>query len=272
MVRLDRRAALVCLDGVLCQGEHLLPGAQSFMWALIEMGIPFLLLSNDSWRTIEQWQKIFRRNGVDLFPEHFLTSAQAATLCLTATAPPGARAMVIGGSGLVQELQSHGLVIVDRTPDIVAVGHDPLVSYGSLTRACHAVAHGALLVGTNADRTIVADDGTETPGPGASLAWIESVTGHRAVVMGMPQPLMYHLALERLGCSVSETTLIGDGLDTEIHGAQKMQIHTVVVLSGRATVSAIRRTPVKPDRIIRDIGDLLPRNRQSLRPWLHAVR
>ena len=212
-LKLDRPVVLACLDGVLCQGDHLLPGAKSFLRGLLASETRFLLLSNDSWRSVAEWQAVFSREGLSVNREQFLTSAEATTLCLTATAPPGARIMVIGGVGLRTELESHGLEVVDRKPDIVVVGHDPQVTYASLTSACQAVSRGALLIGSNADRTVIASDGSEIPGPGATLAFIEAATGQQAIVMGMPQPLMYHLALERLDVSTSEVTFIGDSLE-----------------------------------------------------------
>jgi len=54
-------------------------------------------------------------------------------------------------------------------------------------------------------------------------------------IAGKPNPTLYEFALERLGTAPAETLVVGDRLETDIIGGQKLGCPTALVLSGIAT-------------------------------------
>jgi putative hydrolase of the HAD superfamily len=73
---------------------------------------------------------------------------------------------------------------------------------------------------------------------------------------GKPDPRVFRLALERLSASADEAWMVGDNLEADIRGAQQLGIYAV--WNDHAGAGLKPGSRVKPDRIIRQLGDLLP--------------
>jgi 4-nitrophenyl phosphatase len=113
-----------------------------------------------------------------------------------------------------------------------------------------------MFIGTNPDCTLPMPEGL-MPGAGSILAALAAATDVQPVVVGKPEPEIYLFALERLNTSPSETLVVGDRLDTDIAGAQKIGCRTALLLSGVATeADAMNWRPV-PDIIAPDLTGLL---------------
>ena len=76
------------------------------------------------------------------------------------------------------------------------------------------------------------------PGGGALVAPFEVATGQKAVVIGKPEPLLFEMALERLGVPPEQCVMIGDRPDTDIAGAAALGMSTALVRTGRFTPGA----------------------------------
>ena len=68
---------------------------------------------------------------------------------------------------------------------------------------------------------------------------------------------MYQVAIERLGLQPAETLVVGDRLETDIAGAQKLGCKTGLVLSGATAESDAHRWHPSPDYICADLAALL---------------
>ena len=102
------------------------------------------------------------------------------------------------------------------------------------------------------------------PGNGAQLAALEATTGVAPVVVGKPEPRMYEDALRRMGAQPETTAVVGDRLDTDIAGGVRAGLTTVLVLSGIATEADLAASPVRPDLVCADIGELVQAWRDQL--------
>jgi len=51
-------------------------------------------------------------------------------------------------------------------------------------------------------------------------------------VIGKPSPLMFMMALERAGCTKGQAVMIGDQVDTDLEGASRAGIDSILVTSG----------------------------------------
>ena len=105
---------IIDMDGVLWRGETPLSGLQEFFTALRGTKRNFVLATNNSNRTVNQYLKKLRRMGVQVSQEEILTSAQVTANHLANTAPNGSRVSVIGGDGLRTSLQEHDFEITDE--------------------------------------------------------------------------------------------------------------------------------------------------------------
>jgi 4-nitrophenyl phosphatase len=246
---------IIDMDGVLWQSDEPMPGLKAFFDFLRQQRIDFILATNNSSRTPEQYAAKLARFGVEVAPERVLTSALVAAAYLADVAPPGSRVYTIGGKGIERALEERNFVLADKEAAYVIVGWDRQLTWGKLETAALLIHDGAEFIGTNPDVNYPTEQGP-VPGNGAQLAALEVTTGVTPVVVGKPEPQMYEEALRRMGARPATTAMLGDRLDTDIIGAARIGLTTVLVLSGIATEASVAASPVKPDLVCADIGEL----------------
>lgn len=243
------------MDGVLYRGDRPLPGARCFVRMLQDKGIPFMLLTNNSTRTVAQYMTKLDHMGLQVTPSDILTSAQATAMYLQRITPPGTRMYVIGEDGLHEELTSRGYVVAEEDVAFVVVGMDTHLTFDKLRTATLAIRSGAVFVGTNPDRTFPSEEGI-TPGSGAILAALEAATDVSPTIIGKPQQAVFNLALEKLGMRPEETAMIGDRLETDILGGQKAGLFTILVLTGVTSRQHLSDSDLKPDLVFENLDQL----------------
>jgi HAD superfamily hydrolase (TIGR01450 family) len=168
-------------------------------------------------------------------PERILTSALATARWLS-QCKPGFRYFAVGAPGLDAALREVGEPDARRA-DVVVVGEGPGIDYESLTTGINLIlGRGARLVVTNPDTTVDGmRDGQRVvlPGGGALVAPFAAATGVTPTVVGKPEPILYEMALEQIGCSPKGCLMVGDRPDTDIAGAARLGMWTALVRTGR---------------------------------------
>ncbi|MDH7485947.1 MAG: HAD-IIA family hydrolase [Anaerolineae bacterium] len=252
------RAFLLDLDGVVYRGEAALPGAVEFVTALQAQGMPFLFITNNSTRTPAQYVARLARMGVHVGEEAVLTSALATAAYLAELAPPGTPVYVIGETGLRQALAERGFVLSEdhAVARYVVVGHDTALTWHKLAAATLAIRRGAPFIATNPDRTLPTEEGL-VPGAGAILAALEAASGVSPQVIGKPESVIFRQALARLGVLPRHAAVVGDRLDTDIHGGQRAGLRTIGLLSGVTTAEEFARANPPPDGLFENLAALL---------------
>ncbi len=248
------RHLIIDMDGVLWRGDEPLPGLQDFFASLRQSQIDFILATNNSSKTPEQYVDKLARFGVEVGAEQVLTSALVSAEYLAGVAPAGARVYVIGSDGIRRALEERGFPLVDEGADYVVVGWDQQLTWDELATATLLIRAGAEFLGTNPDVTYPTKRGL-VPGNGAILAAIETATGVAPVVTGKPEPQMYEAALRRMNARPEDTAMLGDRLDTDIAGAARVGLRTVLVLSGIATEEDVAASSIKPDLVCASIKE-----------------
>ena len=76
---------------------------------------------------------------------------------------------------------------------------------------------------------------------------------------GKPDDRAYHHAMQALGVTAPETWMVGDNLEWEVEVPQRLGIYAIWMDVHGAGLP--QGSPVKPDRIIRSLAELLPGNR-----------
>jgi len=207
-----------------------LPDAADFLLAL--RGHPFLFVTNNPVSSPRQVARKLADLGLGRFDaDRILTSAEATARWL-AERRPGFRYFAVGGEGLHQALARYGTADHHHAHYVV-VGEGPGLDHATLTQGIGLVlSKGAQLIATNPDPNV--DDGDRIlPGGGALVAPFEVATGRKAVVIGKPEPPLFHMALARLGCPPQACIMVGDRPDTDIAGAAAQGMATALVRTGR---------------------------------------
>lgn len=250
-----KQGFIIDMDGVLYHGNRLLPGVIEFVAWLRANNKNFVFLTNSSERSPRELKQKMGRLGIEVEDDHFYTSALATASFLNSQCPNGS-AYVIGETGLTNAMYAVGYTNNDINPDYVVVGETRAYNYDKITLAIRLVLNGAKLIGTNPDVTGPTEHGI-VPATGALMAPIELATGSEAYYVGKPNPLIMRHALKKLGCRREETAIIGDRMDTDILAGVEAEIESVLVLSGVALESDLKRFGYRPDLILKGVGDLV---------------
>lgn len=266
-----RKGFLIDMDGVIYRGNELIPGADKFIKALLDNDLPFLFLTNNSQRTRRDVATKLCRMGIPVQDGHIFTCAVATARFLAQQKPDGT-AYVIGEGGLLNALHLNGYSVVDHSPDYVVIGEGRTVTLEMLEVATQMIFDGAKLIATNLDPNCPTKYGTR-PGCGATVAYLETATGRRALGIGKPSPIMMRMARKELGLATSEIIMIGDTMETDILGGVQMGYRTILVLSGGSQPSDMDRYAYRPDIVVESIGEYghSPDRLEELLPTMNRV-
>jgi NagD protein len=250
------RSWLMDMDGVLVREESPIPGADEFIARLRSLGVPFLVLTNNSIYTRRDLAARLRLGGLDVPEEAIWTSALATARFLDDQRPRGS-AFVIGEAGLTTALHDAGYTLTERSPDYVVLGETRTYSFERIASAIRLIAAGARFIATNPDATGPAPEGP-LPATGSVAALISRATGIEPYFIGKPNPLMMRSALNAIDAHSETTAMIGDRMDTDVVAGLEAGMETVLVLTGLTTREDAERHPYRASRVVESIADLLP--------------
>lgn len=250
------KAFLVDIDGVITRGTSLIQGARQFVDCLLTNNHKFLFLTNNSYYTPHQLNRNLCGLGIDVGDDHFYTSAMAVAAFLLYQKPK-CSAYVIGGKGLLEELEKAEITITRDKPDYVIVGETEKYDYAKIIEATLLIQEGARFIATNPDITGPTERGP-VPACGALVAPIEKVTGVAPYFLGKPNPAMMYWARKKLGVHSASCFMIGDRMDTDIIAGSESGMTTCLVLSGITARDMVRRFPYQPDYIFNTVGEIDP--------------
>jgi NagD protein len=246
---------LMDMDGVLVQEENAIPGANEFLTRLRELGLPFLVLTNNSIYTPRDLTARLRRTGLDV-PEGSIWTSALATAQFLDDQRPNGTAFVIGESGLTTALHDHGYTLTERDPDYVVLGETRTYSFERITQAIRLIAAGSRFIATNPDNVGPTPDGL-LPATGSVAALISRATGVDPYYVGKPNPLMMRSALNAIEAHSETTAMIGDRMDTDIVSGLEAGLETILVMSGVTTPGEAERYSYRPSRIVDSVADLI---------------
>jgi glycerol 3-phosphatase-2 len=224
---------LADLDGVIYKGPDAIPYAVESMNSAAESRRVGYLTNNAS-RTADSVAEHLSGLGLRVRPEDVVTSPQAAVRLLVGLVPAGSTILVTGGEGLRSVVADAGFVVTDSaddSPAAVIQGYFPEIGWKHLAEASFALNDDPSRpwVATNTDWTIPVARGI-APGNGTLVAAVHNAVGRLPVVAGKPEVAIFEEAVGRFGGS--HPLFIGDRLDTDILGANRAKMPSVLVLTG----------------------------------------
>lgn len=253
---LDRiRGFILDLDGVVYRGNEAIPGSAEFLQYLEDQGLPFALVTNNATRSPADHVRRLDQMGVSVREDQVLTSATATASYLKDLYPTRTRVFAIGESGLRDALLQSGFQVAETEVRAVVVGMDRQLTYEKLSAATLLIRAGARFVGTNPDLTFPSEQGL-VPGAGAILAAIEAATGQSPTVIGKPQPILFRLALARIGVKADRVAVVGDRLETDVVGGKAAGLTTILVLTGAARKEDLADAIPAPNHVLESLAEL----------------
>lgn len=246
-------------DGVLMNGNVVLPGAREFIEQARTSSIATTILSNTSRLTGSALARIIREKiGVSDLKDEEVVTAVDVTMQYLRERPSREHAEdvllnVVGEDGFIEAMHDAGFTIVnDRwkngnwqvLPTDVVNGLDTSCTYEKLAQSWNAVRLGARLISVNSDRSYRSASGAELPASGAQLAYLATakMNGRPDIVLGKPNVEIAEVALMRMHHSKAgaRIAVIGDNIREDIGLATQLrmagwQAEGWLVLTGVAT-------------------------------------
>lgn len=251
---------LLDLDGVVYLGDQPVPGAADALAEVRASGTAVHFVTNNASRRAPEVVDRLRGCGVASEPSEITTSAQGAGVLLADRFPAGSSVLVLGAEALSAEVAEAGLRparSADDRPVAVVQGFSRDVDWPGLCEATVAVRSGAVWVATNLDSTLPSPRGP-LPGNGALVDAVAAGLSRRPdLVVGKPEPALFEQAVQRRGgvCPL----VVGDRLDTDIEGATRAGMPSLLVLTGVTGPAELLAAPqmLRPTYLAADLSGLL---------------
>jgi HAD superfamily hydrolase (TIGR01450 family) len=257
-------AVLLDLDGTIYHEEYPLPGALDLVRMLQSRHIKYACLSNST-NSPQRTQKMLAKMGLPIDADHIYTAAAAACDYLLAQrSDRGHRPRIFNLSNAAVE------EMLDEQVDWVKHATDPCdaIIVGTLTnelatpdrqRIALALARrGARVLGICGDRVYPSPRGMEF-GAGAHAWLIAYAAGVEPIFTGKPQESFFRTLCDRIKVDPKNCLLVGDNLESDVAGAKRVGMKTVLVLTGVAKQADVEQLPIeaRPDWIAADLPELL---------------
>jgi len=250
------RAFFFDMDGVLSVGKEdpQYLGGREVVSQLKGTGRRAYVLTNDSTHTRLELHRNLVDLGFNFALEDILTSSYLTALYLK-KAKGNVSFFLIGEEGLRTELESAGHNSSDTEPEVVVVGLDRKLTYEKLNAALKFLRNGARLIGSYGGTVYMSDFGPAISA-GPIIRALEWASGRRAIMIGKPSTRMFRLALNRAGVRPSQAVMVGDQVETDLIGAHKTGLHTVLVLTGVESKASLKDARVKPELVLNNVNSL----------------
>jgi NagD protein len=255
------------MDGTLVLGDKTnhglnpLHGALEITRFLQKRGVPFVLFTNGTARTPQEYAEMLRAVGFLLPDNGVMTPASSAADYFRRRGYK--RVLTLGGEGLQKPLRDAGMEIVvpEGKPavDAVLVGWFREFTMSALEAACYAAWNGAKVFSCSQSLFFATANGKALGTSRAISAMINDLTGARIHVIGKPSLEALRCAARQLGLHTQELAVVGDDPSLEIPMALRGGALAVAVSTGVGAADSYEHLPKKqrPHLTVHDVGELL---------------
>lgn len=250
---------LVDLDGVVWEGRELVPGSIEALQALIESGKELVFVTNNPGRPPAAYAERLREAGVATADDRVVTAGVATARLTVERVGVASGAFVIGAPAFHETCAEAGLELLDGerargAAAVIVSGHRGF-DYEELLTATLALQNGAQLFATSHDPTLPMPGGN-WPGTGSILAAVETASGAQAEIGGKPEHHLFDQA-RALISNAERVAMVGDRISSDIEGARRAGLATILVLSGASSRQEAAAVDPPPDLVLDDLAALL---------------
>lgn len=252
-------AYILDIDGTVCLGEELLPGALEAIQFIRKCGKRTLFLSNNTTKTCDDFAYHLTEMGLKTNRCDIINST-IVMIDYLKNIIPSARLHVIGEDALKKNLSEAGFIVTENTSmvDAVIASFDRTFSYRKLQVAFDAIRNGAKFYATNSDRYRPLFNGGE-PDAAAIIAAIEACTSVACeAIVGKPSIHIINYVLSLLKISSKDCVVVGDRLETDIKMAINAQMSSALVLTGATSALMASQSAIHPTYVLKSIAELVP--------------
>jgi HAD superfamily hydrolase (TIGR01458 family) len=248
-------AILLDVEGVLHVSGEPIPGAADAVARLRRDGHRLRFVSNNTNRSRAQLVEQLRGWGIELDEDELQTPAGAAARTLA-----GRRVLALTMHAIVADLE--GVELVGEEAEAVLIGGcdetpetNLVFSFMNLARAFAELDLGADLYCLHRNRWWQTKHGPLLDS-GAFVAGLEYAAQTEATVLGKPSPAYFAAACEALDADPELTWMVGDDVETDLFGAKRCGLRSVLVRTGKFHPDLVERASEQPDGIVSSLAHL----------------
>lgn len=254
------KGLILDMDGVIWHDTEPIGNLPEIFKNIESLGLDYVFATNNSSKTIGEYQDKLKGFGLEASPKQITTSAEAAFAYIREYYPTLESVYIVGAESLRDNAKGKNFRVLEDSypyrPDIVLVGIDMDLTYHKINIAAKHVRDGAVFIATNIDPTYPTPEGL-IPGAGVMVAAIQTASGKDPIIIGKPYPNIYIQAMKVMGLEPNEVLCVGDRLSTDILGAQQCGFPSAFVLSGVNTAEDLEKWTPQPDIIAKDLETLI---------------
>lgn len=240
---------LIDLDGVLKINNKPAKHINKFLRFIKEKQINSCIISNSTIITGSEVGEFFKGFGIEINCP-ILTAADAAYYYVKNKYKS---VKVYGSENAVRLFEGQ----ISDNPEAIIIGDlENKWSYDTLNEIFNYVISGRELIAMQKNK-FWKKDGKLLLDAGAFINAIEYATDTKAELIGKPSPIYFNMALNRINCNNGNGFfMLGDDLETDIKGAQKLGGIGILILTGKTSEEKISQSTIKPDYIVKGLDEV----------------
>lgn len=246
------------LDGTLYVGNQAIPGAIECLAQLRKRGIALRFLTNTTTKSQSELVAQVRAMGFQLDADELISAPVAAKLELHNLQQRADRALRIWP--LVADAiktDFTDFIYDEQQPDYVVLGDiGDRWDLALINRLFNVMHNGAELIALHKGRFWQTSEGLKAD-IGFFIAGLEYVSSKTARIMGKPNRDFYLRVLDSAGVKAQDAIMVGDDIDSDVGGAQLIEIKGCLVKTGKYRQQYFEQSEVIPDYVINSVAELL---------------
>jgi HAD superfamily hydrolase (TIGR01458 family) len=248
------KGIVIDLDGVLYQGDSVIPGAVESVRYLKNKGYTIRYLSNTTRKSRKTLKLKLHQLGIEISSDLIITPAVAAIAFISQSDRKKCHLLTTGD--VHTEFETAGFRSRDNDVEWVVIGDaGDNFSYERMTRVFRFIKEGAGIIALEKDRYWMGNDGLMLSA-GPFVQALEYATGKSATVIGKPSPQFFGIALQSMKMNPAEVVMIGDDVTSDTGGAMRAGLHGILVKTGKFSDDTLRNADLQPDFVIESISSI----------------
>lgn len=246
------KAFLIDMDGTLYFKGEPCPGAIETVNYLRQEKYQLRFLTNTTAKTPKMLHEQMQTLGFDIREDEIFNATYACLQYLRSQ--PGASCHFMVDDAVKAFFKE--IPIDDETPDFVVVGdYGEGFDFNALNHAFRLLMNGAELIALQKNLYWFSSEGMFLD-CGAFVTLLEAAAGKTATVMGKPSETFFKIALESLQISPNEAVVVGDDITSDILGAERTKMQSILVKTGKFKPDQLEKPIAKPTWVLNSIAEL----------------
>ena len=246
------KAFLIDMDGTLYFKGQPCPGAIETVNYLRQEKYQLRFLTNTTAKTPKMLHAQMRELGFDIYEDEIFNATYACLLYLRAQPEIRCHFMVDAAvKAFFKEIP-----IDDNAPDFVVVGdYGEGFDFHALNHPFRLLMDGAELIALQKGLYWFSPEGIFLD-CGAFVTLLEAAAGKTATIMGKPSETFFKIALDNLQLAPKDVIVVGDDITTDITGAERMKMRSVLVKTGKFKPDHLKNPAAKPTWVLENVSEL----------------